>query len=209
MQSFDIVKILGIGLSGLVFLLTVMSYFIIKKEQERELIRPLLIKTVFGFMAINILAILIVGIFSLPLMKENSELSQQKTMLETEKKHSALLIDSLNKTQALLLSINQKTTNTLPTSISDAKTLISTSEQDAKLLANNIDILPVENKKEATQLINNITLLKTEANKSDNKKRIYAINDSINLLNKQLKSTVNLGIRKLPSTHTTNTKLTK
>ena len=209
MQSFDIVKILGIGLSGLVFLLTVMSYFIIKKEQERELIRPLLIKTVFGFMAINILAILIVGFFSLPLMKENSELSQQKTMLEKEKEHSALLIDSLNKTQELLLSISDKKQNTSPININEAKQKINTTEQDAQLIANHIEILPQENKNEANQIISNITLLKTKALKSNNKRLVYSYNDSINILNKQLKTTVNAGIRKLPSTHTMNTNLTK
>lgn len=81
----DVVSILGYGLSGLVFLLTLFTYNLIKKEQERDVPRSPILKTIGAFMLLNLISSVIVGLIGIPYISENDKIEKENYALNAEK----------------------------------------------------------------------------------------------------------------------------
>ncbi len=74
LESFDVVKILGYGLSGFAFLLVFLAFMLLRKEQDKPEPRKLIIQTIQMFMGLCLILSLAVGIISVPISSNNSQL---------------------------------------------------------------------------------------------------------------------------------------
>ncbi|GAB4395781.1 MAG: hypothetical protein OHK0053_06440 [Microscillaceae bacterium] len=84
MESFDVIKILSYGLSGLAFLLIFMTYSLIASEQKRARPRREILGTIRMFMGLVLLCVVVVGVFGLPAIRNNSLLRQDLDTLRLE-----------------------------------------------------------------------------------------------------------------------------
>lgn len=76
LQSFDVVKILGYGLSGFAFLLVFLAFMLLRKEQDKPEPRKLIIQTIQMFMGLCLVLCIAVGVISIPISSNNSQLQQ-------------------------------------------------------------------------------------------------------------------------------------
>lgn len=107
----NIVQILKVGFSGFVFLLVYFGYRLLRKEQDREIVRQQILKEIHIFMGISIVLAVLVGGFDLfkLITSNNDEISIiRQTLdsrnaviqtLENEKEDLQNTIDVLEKNQ--------------------------------------------------------------------------------------------------------------
>lgn len=72
--SLDVLKILGYGLSGFAFLLVFLAFMLLRKEQDKPEPRKMIIQTIQMFMGLCLLLSISVGIISVPISSQNSQL---------------------------------------------------------------------------------------------------------------------------------------
>lgn len=84
MENFDVIKVLGYGLSGLSFLLIFMTFSLIRSEQNRPKPRREILGTIRMFMLLVLLCVIVVGIFSIPTLRDNDLLKSNNDALNTE-----------------------------------------------------------------------------------------------------------------------------
>ncbi|MDX2305012.1 MAG: hypothetical protein NW226_19530 [Microscillaceae bacterium] len=84
MENFDVIKVLGYGLSGLSFLLIFMTFSLIRSEQNRPKPRREILGTIRMFMLLVLLCVIVVGIFSIPTLRDNDLLKSNNDALSTE-----------------------------------------------------------------------------------------------------------------------------
>lgn len=78
------VKILSLGISGFCFLLVIMAFRLISKEQEREQPRGSMLTAIYVFMSANLLNVVVVGILGIPAISRNVDLSSEKDKVQKE-----------------------------------------------------------------------------------------------------------------------------
>src|SRR5437588_2492063 len=76
----DIIKILGFGLSGLCFLLFVLSFRLISQEQQHEQPRKALVQLIYVFMLLTLISTVTVGWFGI-VQNKNSVLASKNDSL--------------------------------------------------------------------------------------------------------------------------------
>ncbi|MBN8576738.1 MAG: hypothetical protein J0L66_07325 [Cytophagales bacterium] len=77
-------KILSLGISGFCFLLVIMAFRLISKEQEREQPRGSMLTAIYVFMSANLLNVVVVGILGIPAISRNVDLSSEKDKVQKE-----------------------------------------------------------------------------------------------------------------------------
>lgn len=142
LQSFDVVKILGYGLSGFAFLLVFLAFMLLRKEQDKPEPRKLIIQTIQMFMGLCLVLSIAVGVISIPISSNNSRLQQvlqDGTVIATQ---SANAEKSANNLATRALSNNLSALD------------ISNSEKDIASRLDSIDEMVSENRPEdeASQL---------------------------------------------------------
>lgn len=116
LTKLDIVQILSIGISGFGFLLILLAFLLIYKEQKREAEpRQGILGIIKFFMGLNIVNIVIVGIISLPTINnlgkalvENDKLAQ----VNSESKAIVQFLDAGRKVDSMVLG-NLSVTETI------------------------------------------------------------------------------------------------
>lgn len=90
----SVVKILGYGLTGLSFLLVLMAYSLMRKEQEQPQPRYLIVKTIWIYMALCLTMSIVVGTFTL----FNTKLEAKNSIIQSQsnKLASNNTLDSVN-----------------------------------------------------------------------------------------------------------------
>jgi hypothetical protein len=98
MGNFDIVKILGVGLSGLGFLLMYLAYRLILKVIGTKPPEPLILRMINRYMMICIVMTLSVGAFTVmsTSYKKNALSDQQRRLKNSERAISALTASQVN-----------------------------------------------------------------------------------------------------------------
>jgi hypothetical protein len=78
LKNLDFVQILSIGISGFGFLLILLAFLLIYKEQGRQgEPRAGILSTIRYFMGLNLVSIIVVGVISLPSISKNGSLKQE------------------------------------------------------------------------------------------------------------------------------------
>ena len=81
-QNLDVLKILGYGLSGFSFLLVLLTFFLLRAEQNKDQEpRPLIIKMIWRFMLMTVFMVILNGFITLPLFNQNNKLQESVTEL--------------------------------------------------------------------------------------------------------------------------------
>lgn len=81
-ENLDVIKILGYGISGFSFLLVLLTFFLLRAEQNKDQEpRPLIIKMIWRFMLMTIFMVILNGFISLPLFNQNIKLQESVTEL--------------------------------------------------------------------------------------------------------------------------------
>ena len=81
-ENLDVLKILGYGISGFSFLLVLLTFFLLRAEQNKDQEpRPLIIKMIWRFMLMTIFMVILNGFISLPLFNQNIKLQESVTEL--------------------------------------------------------------------------------------------------------------------------------
>ena len=81
-DNLDVLKILGYGISGFSFLLVLLTFFLLRAEQNKDQEpRPLIIKMIWRFMLMTIFMVILNGFISLPLFNQNTKLQESVTVL--------------------------------------------------------------------------------------------------------------------------------
>ena len=84
LNKLDFVQILSIGISGFGFLLILLAFLLIYREQNRpQEPRKGIISTIRYFMALNFLSVVVVGFFGLPLISKNEKLKDENALTKT------------------------------------------------------------------------------------------------------------------------------
>ncbi|MBX2914407.1 MAG: hypothetical protein KF856_03935 [Cyclobacteriaceae bacterium] len=85
LKNLDFVQILSIGISGFGFLLILLAFLLISKEQARAgEPRAGILSTIRYFMGINLVSVIVVGIISLPSISKNGSLKQELALTTKE-----------------------------------------------------------------------------------------------------------------------------
>jgi len=107
-QNIDILKILGIGLSGFCFLLVLLTFFLLRAEQKREADpRPLIITMIWRFMIMVTFLVIVVGLISLPVFSDNNRKETQiaETHEQIQKQDSTIKVivtENINENTAAI-----------------------------------------------------------------------------------------------------------
>ena len=81
-DNLDVLKILGYGISGFSFLLVLLTFFLLRAEQNKDQEpRPLIIKMIWRFMLMTIFMVILNSFISLPLFNQNTKLQESVTVL--------------------------------------------------------------------------------------------------------------------------------
>ncbi|VXC33929.1 conserved hypothetical protein [Flavobacterium sp. 9AF] len=81
-ENLDVLKILGYGMTGFSFLLVLLTFFLLRAEQNKtQQPRPLIIKMIWRFMLMTIFMVVLNGFISLPLFNQNMRLQKSVTQL--------------------------------------------------------------------------------------------------------------------------------
>src|SRR5690349_21262172 len=103
-QNLDFVGILSIGISGFGFLLILMAFFLIYKEQNREgEPRKGILSTIRFFMIVNIANVIIIGIIGLPVIQRNKNLREDNEILAS---NNEILVKDTEKKEAEIKLLN-------------------------------------------------------------------------------------------------------
>jgi hypothetical protein len=119
MNDISIVEILKAGLSGLVFLIALLGYHLLRKEQERDEPRDTVFKTVLAFIVLCFVMALMVGGLELIKFFSNSnshsresatkeQLEQKDTMISAQKEEIRGLESTISDLQGKQLTLQQK-----------------------------------------------------------------------------------------------------
>lgn len=85
LKNLDFVQILSIGISGFGFLLILLAFLLISKEQARTgEPRAGILSTIRYFMGLNLVSIIVVGVISLPSISKNGSLKQELALTTKE-----------------------------------------------------------------------------------------------------------------------------
>lgn len=119
MSDISIVEILKVGLSGLVFLIALLGYHLLRKEQEKDDPRDTVFKTVLAFIVLCFIMALIVG--GMELIKffsdSNSHSKESVTKQQLEQKNAIIiaqkeeirgLTSTVSEMQGKQLTLQQK-----------------------------------------------------------------------------------------------------
>ncbi|WP_130733936.1 hypothetical protein [Flavobacterium sp. J27] len=81
-ENLDVLKILGYGMTGFSFLLVLLTFFLLRAEQNKDQEpRPLIIKMIWRFMLMTVFMVVLNGFISLPLFNQNLKLQESVTQL--------------------------------------------------------------------------------------------------------------------------------
>ena len=94
-DNLDVIKILGIGLSGLSLLLMVLAYRLLQKLIDKPDPNPQVFSLVKLFLGSNIIVLIVVGAFSIPIASKNTDLNKQVVKLGQDKQHIANQADQI------------------------------------------------------------------------------------------------------------------
>jgi len=113
-QNLDFVGILSIGISGFGFLLILMAFFLIYKEQNRpDEPRKGILSTIRFFMVINIVNIIIVGVIGLPAIQRNKNLKEnnENLAMANQKKEAEIKVlnDGIRIDSVIIQNLDPKT----------------------------------------------------------------------------------------------------
>lgn len=85
LENLDFVQILSLGISGFGFLLILLAFLLIFKEQGRPgEPRAGILSTIRYFMGINLISVVVVGVISLPSISKNGSLKQELALTTKE-----------------------------------------------------------------------------------------------------------------------------
>jgi len=94
--------LLSYGISGFAVIMIGMTYFLMRTEFKRDDPRPIALKTIWMFMGLSFMAMIVVGFFSVPVTHENrmltedvNELAVDVSALMAELKRSEFAISQL------------------------------------------------------------------------------------------------------------------
>lgn len=113
MLGIDIVKILGYGLIGLAAICVLASMTLISKESSKENPNKEVLKTIRLFMVIGLVALFVVGVFSLPTLNKNKSMSNESVgKLASDLKEMSTnfheISDEYNKLKAKYEELDEK-----------------------------------------------------------------------------------------------------
>ncbi|MCL9804552.1 hypothetical protein NAT51_03405 [Flavobacterium amniphilum] len=113
-ENFDLLKILGYGLSGLSLLLMTLSYRLLHTLISLPNPNKNVLSLVRVYLFINLIVVVIVGVFSIPLAAKNTDLNKQVTQLDEENKEiktTSSQIIKVNEIQNNLTAADSSKTN--------------------------------------------------------------------------------------------------
>ena len=102
MHNLPIIEILKVGLSGLVFLIAFLGYRLLRKEQEKEVPRDKILRTVLAFMLMCFIVALMVGGVELIKFVRGSSSGPETSELSNSLKEKDVIIASLHERIAKL-----------------------------------------------------------------------------------------------------------
>jgi hypothetical protein len=115
LSRLDFVQILSIGISGFGFLLILLAFLLIYKEQNRPgEPRKGILSTIRFFMGLNFLSVVVVGFFGLPLISKNDRLSQEKTEVQQKlnvKSNELEVVQKANEFETIAETANPNANN--------------------------------------------------------------------------------------------------
>ncbi len=148
LQSLDVVKILGYGLSGFAFLLVFLAFMLLRKEQDKPEPRKMIIQTIQMFMGLCLVLSIAVGVISIPISRNNSRLQQ---VLQD----GTVIASQSEKAEK---SANDLATRVLSNNLSALD--ISKSEKDIAARLDSIDEMVSENRPEDAASLQAVDKLK-------------------------------------------------
>jgi cell division protein FtsB len=102
MNDLSIVEILKVGLSGLVFLIALLGYHLLRKEQEKDEPRDRILKTVLAFVLLCfIMALIVGGIELVKFFSDSSSDSQDAATMEKLEKKDLLVASQKEQIKGL------------------------------------------------------------------------------------------------------------
>jgi hypothetical protein len=113
-ENFDLLKILGYGLSGLSLLLMTLSYRLLHTLISLPNPNKNVLGLVKVYLFINLVVVIIVGVFSIPLAAKNTDLNKQVTQLDEENKEiktTSNQIIKINEIQSNLTAADSSKNN--------------------------------------------------------------------------------------------------
>ena len=119
-ENLDVLKILGYGISGFSFLLVLLTFFLLRAEQNKDQEpRPLIIKMIWRFMLMTIFMVILNGFISLPLFNQNIKLQESVTELSNSNTEE-ITNEMAQNTNQIEDLIETKTTQTNEDSLRNA-----------------------------------------------------------------------------------------
>lgn len=89
MENWNILEILKLGLPGLVFLLSMLSYRLLSKEQDKKMPSTAILRSIKGFMQINV----VLAIMTLSSPVVDNALASDSTVFDIEAKIGATEVE--------------------------------------------------------------------------------------------------------------------
>ncbi|MCU0443673.1 MAG: hypothetical protein MUE85_02060 [Microscillaceae bacterium] len=186
--SFDVIKILGYGASGLSFLLMFLAYNIIQKEQRVKKPRKEILNVVYVYMFFTLLNIGVVGFLGLPALSDNSRLQGVNEVLKTEKnkltslyeiqKNNSTIEDNIQNISSdsleTLFTKNVQALDTLSKTVEspEQKQTVLNIKDNLKKKIDSLTRLPSNNKRDLRKIMRDIRGYKQQLDKvaeNDNK----------------------------------------
>ncbi|KIX22891.1 hypothetical protein SY27_03515 [Flavobacterium sp. 316] len=112
-KNLDVIKILGYGISGFSFLLVLLTFLLLRAEQNKDREpRPLIITMIWRFMLMTIFMVILNGFISLPLFNRNVELQESVTQLSNKNNFEIVKgLDENNDKIDQIINVNDSQTN--------------------------------------------------------------------------------------------------
>jgi hypothetical protein len=114
LSRLDFVQILSIGISGFGFLLILLAFLLIYKEQNRPTEpRNGILSTIRFFMGLNFFSVIVVGLLGLPLISKNDRLTQEKTEVQQKLNVKSNELEVVQKGNELDIAMDTVNPNTI------------------------------------------------------------------------------------------------
>lgn len=123
LESIDVVKVLGYGLSGFAFLLVFLAFMLLRKEQEQNQPRKLIVQTIQMFMGLCLILSVVVGVLTVPVMSDNSKKANQIASYQTNGRIAEHLGNNDSNLMELVSKINEDSADKKAILIAQAEAL--------------------------------------------------------------------------------------